>query len=142
MNPQELYKAPQIPGIYYFYNTKSDKYYIGQAKKSLRRRLLYHKGNFENDRYDAPIYRALKKYGWDAFEWGILNEFEPDIENLFDILDELEIKYIADFNSYGPTGYNQTRGGDGGILGYKFTEEQKEKLRNNTKMIIRYTPQS
>ena len=38
-------------------------------------------------------------------------------------LDVLEVLYIETYNSYGKTGYNQTKGGDGGILGYKFTDE-------------------
>ena len=45
---------------------------------------------------------------------------------------ELEIKYIEEFNSYGATGYNQTKGGDGGVLGYKMTEEQKETIQQGS----------
>lgn len=122
MELNELYSAPQKPGIYYFRNTINEKYYIGQAKKSLRRRLLHHKSNFLNNRYNAPIYFAFAKHGLENFEWGILEEFEPDTENLLKILDELEMKYIEQFNSYGITGYNQTIGGDGGITGYKFSK--------------------
>ena len=33
------------------------------------------------------------------------------------------MEYINKYSSY-TNGYNQTLGGDGGILGYKFTEEQ------------------
>ena len=42
-------------------------------------------------------------------------------------LDIQETKYNKLFNSYGCTGYNQTLGGDGGILGYKFSNEKKQK---------------
>jgi hypothetical protein len=35
----------------------------------------------------------------------------------------LEINYIAFYNSFGPGGYNETKGGEG-TSGYKFTEEQ------------------
>jgi hypothetical protein len=48
-------------------------------------------------------------------------------------LDELEMLYIKEYNSYGSTGYNQTKGGDGGILGYKFTEEQRKRTSENSK---------
>ena len=34
--------------------------------------------------------------------------------------------YIEKYNGY-TNGYNCTKGGDGGILGYKMTDEQKEK---------------
>ena len=49
------------------------------------------------------------------------------------MLDRLEIACIEQYNSYGKTGYNQTRGGDAGILGYKFTEEQRIKVSENAK---------
>jgi len=47
-------------------------------------------------------------------------------------LDILEKKYIEKFNSYGTGGYNQTRGGDGGIDGYKFTDLQKKRQKINS----------
>lgn len=49
-------------------------------------------------------------------------------------MDRLEIGFIEKYNSYGKTGYNQTRGGDAGILGYKFTEEQRIKISENSKI--------
>ena len=136
MTTDELFKAPKLPGIYYFRNKLNGKYYIGQAQ-DLRRRLRKHVSNFNNNRYDNPIYRAIGKYGWENFEWGILEIFDEGFSKEVDKkLDEAEIKYIKEFNSYGSTGYNQTLGGDGGIKGYKFTEEQRkrtsETLRNKS----------
>lgn len=127
MTTDILYSFPKLPGIYYFRNTINDKYYIGQAQE-LRKRVLHHKSNFENNRYDAPIYRALKKYGWEAFECGVVEVIDlPKGQERNDKLDEREIFYIEKYNSYGKTGYNQTHGGDAGITGYKFTEEQLKK---------------
>ena len=48
-------------------------------------------------------------------------------------MDEFEIYYIEHLNSYAPNGYNQTRDGDAGVTGYKFTEEQRRRLSENTK---------
>lgn len=45
--------------------------------------------------------------------------------------------YIKQYNSYGKTGYNQTLGGDGGIKGYKYTKEQRQKVSNNSKTVSR-----
>ena len=138
IKPQDLYNTPQVPGIYLFKNKINGKCYVGQAKLSLRRRLLRHKNNLEHERYDAPIYKALKKYGWENFDFYILEQFDEEYTHeLGKKLDELEIHYISVYNSYGKTGYNQTLGGDGGIKGYKYTKEQREKVSNCSKSVTR-----
>lgn len=133
MRIEELKSAPQKPGIYYFKNTKNGKYYIGQAEQ-LRKRMLHHVSNVKHERYDNPIYRAIKKYGWENFDWGILETYEDvEYDTLKKKMDEAEMKYIKEFNSYGSTGYNQTLGGDGGIKGYKFTDEQRKRISDSQK---------
>ena len=136
MTTDILYTFPKLPGIYYFHNTINGKYYIGQAQ-DIRRRVLKHRSNFDIMKYDAPIYRAIKKYGWEAFECGVLEIIDlpkgPERNNK---LDEREIFYIEKYNSYGKTGYNQTRGGDAGITGYKFTEEQLKKHSEISKQLF------
>lgn len=87
--------------------------------------------NFRNMRHDNPLYRAFSKYGLEQFEYLILKYVEMQ-ENIKDILDELEKSYISEYNSY-EKGYNQTEGGDYGILGYKMTEEQKQKISEKSK---------
>ena len=137
MNPDELLKAPNCSGVYYFRNKLNGKYYVGQADK-LRKRLRHHVSNVKCNRYDNPIYRAIRKYGWENFEWKILEIFEDELyEDRKKKLDEAEERYIKEFNSYGATGYNQTRGGDGGIKGYKFTPEQIQHRREVAKNIQR-----
>ena len=85
--------------------------------------------NYTNKRYDTPLYRAFNKYGLDKFTYQLLDVLEEnDYREARKQLDLLEIKYIEIYNSYN-NGYNQTQGGDGGILGYKFTEEQIKKQR-------------
>ena len=137
MKPEELFSAPKKPGIYYFRNKLNGKYYIGQAE-DLRRRLRKHVSNFKHEACDNPIYRALKKYGWENFEWGIFEVYEEGYSEEVDKkLDEAEMFYIKQYNSYGKTGYNQTLGGDGGIKGYKYTKEQREKVSNCSKSVTR-----
>ena len=133
MDFKELYNVVKKPGIYYFRNTLNGKYYIGQAQ-DIRTRALKHKYNFERDKYpDAHLYRAFKKYGPEVFEFGVLEIVNlPSGDDRNRKLDELEVKYIKKFNSYGVTGYNQTKGGDGGIDGYKFTDLQKQRVHINT----------
>ena len=133
MEVEELYKIPKWAGIYCIKNNINNKCYIGQAIM-LRKRLLHHINNYKLNRYDNPLYRAFKKYGLENFSLSIIKEFKGlSKEELKKILDEQEIYYIEKFNSYGDNGYNQTKGGDGGILGYKMTDAQKEVISKNSK---------
>lgn len=135
MNKNELKECTNCPGIYFIKNKINNKYYIGQAI-NIKKRLLKHLSNFQAKKYDNPLYRAFDKYGLDNFECGIIKEFEGnDFALIKKELDALEIQFIQEYKSYGDTGYNQTVGGDGGILGYKMTEEQKEKVSKNSKIM-------
>lgn len=121
------------PGIYYFRNHVNNKYYVGQAV-NLRNRFKSHISNFKASRYDTPLYRAMKKYGIDNFEYQIIKTVEEagQEEDLKILLDKWEIQYIEKYNSY-HNGYNQTLGGDAGVLGYKFTEQQLEEHKERGK---------
>lgn len=133
---EELINIPDNPGIYLFTNTVNNKHYVGQAIK-LKKRLLSHLGNYLHCRYDNPLYRAITKYGINSFEITILKEIKINLtaEVLTKVLDKLEIYYIKTYDSYGKNGYNQTQGGDGGILGYKMTDAQKEVIGKNSKTV-------
>ena len=133
MKVEELYKIPKWAGIYCIKNNINNKCYIGQAIM-LRKRLLHHISNYKSARYDNPLYRAFKKYGLENFSLDIIKEFKGlSKEELKKTLDEQEIYYIEKYNSYGTKGYNQTKGGDGGILGYKMTDAQKEVISKYSK---------
>ena len=134
MNTSDILKdIPNIPGIYKITNIINGKYYIGQSiylKKRLKRHLSYksHKDNL-------ALYKAFDKYGIDKFTIEILETIDTEKCNI-DIkseLDRLEIFYIKKYNSY-ISGYNQTIGGDAGITGYKFTEEQRKKVSEHQKL--------
>ena len=134
MKVSDIKTLDNVSAIYCFRNTINNKCYVGQAEQ-LRKRLLHHINNFKNCRYDAPLYRAMTKYGLDAFEVEIL-EIIDGLSDRMEIkkkLDEFEIYYIEHLNSYAPNGYNQTRGGDAGVTGYKFTEEQRQHMSENKK---------
>ena len=134
MKVSDIKTLDNVSAIYCFRNTINNKCYVGQAEQ-LRKRLLHHINNFKNCRYDAPLYRAMTKYGLDAFEVEIL-EIIDGLSDRMEIkkkLDEFEIYYIEHLNSYAPNGYNQTRGGDAGVTGYKFTEKQRQHTSENSK---------
>ena len=134
MKISDIKTLDNVSAIYCFRNTINNKYYVGQAEQ-LRKRLLHHINNFKNCRYDAPLYRAMTKYGLDVFEVEILEIVDglSDRMEIQEKLDEFKIYYIEHLNSYAPNGYNQTRGGDASVTGYKFTEEQRRRLSENTK---------
>lgn len=126
---------PKLAGIYMIKNNLNGKCYIGQSVK-LRSRLKDHMRNAKNGKLDLPIYRAINKYGFHNFTVDILESFIPDSnitnEELIKQLDQLEKKYIEEYNAY-TEGYNCTKGGDFGVLGLKMTEEQKKKVSENSK---------
>lgn len=123
---------PNVPGIYKITNTINGKSYIGQSlylKKRIRRHLSYksHKDNL-------ALYKAFNKYGIDKFTIEILETIDTEnCNNIKSELDRLEIFYIKKYDSYN-SGYNQTLGGDAGITGYKFTEEQRRKVSQHQKL--------
>lgn len=133
MNTSDIIKdIPNVPGIYKITNIINGKCYIGQSlylKKRIRRHLSYksHKDNL-------ALYKAFDKYGVDKFAIEILETIDTEkCDNIKSELDRLEIFYIKKYNSYS-SGYNQTLGGDAGITGYKFTEEQRRKVSEHQKL--------
>jgi group I intron endonuclease len=113
--------------IYCIKNKENGKEYIGLTKRLLDSRWKQHineslrKGSWE---YNTPLGNAIKKYGKDNFEVFVLEVCKTETE-----LKEKEIKLIFERKSlskYG--GYNLSEGGDG-RLGYKLSEEVKNKIR-------------
>lgn len=143
MNIENLKKSiPAKAGIYRFVNTINNKCYIGQAV-CLKKRFRAHIHNYLKARYDNPLYRAFNKYGCDCFEYYIEECIEEELDNqmLKAKLDYLEKLYIQKYDSYN-NGYNQTLGGDYGVLGYKMTDEQKCTISIKSKEVAldgRYT---
>lgn len=133
MNTSDILKdISNVPGIYKITNTINGKCYIGQSiylKKRIRRHLTYkcHKDNLS-------LYKAFDKYGIDKFMIKILETIDTEkCDDIKSELDKLEIFYIKNYDSYN-SGYNQTIGGDAGITGYKFTDEQRRKVSEHQKL--------
>jgi len=105
--------------IYCYHCIPTGKKYIGQTLFETKRK-AYHR--FCSKKENTKFYRAVRKYGWDNFVYGVLEEFDKQI------LDEMEIFYIKKYNSF-KNGYNSTMGGEGNC-GRVLTEEEKEKSKN------------
>jgi group I intron endonuclease len=112
-------------GIYKIENIINGKCYIGQTN-DIERRWKEHKTKQPN----TYIYRALKKYGVDAFTFEVL------IECPIESLDFFEKAFILGYDSFGLGGYNLTEGGEG-TRGRKHSEETKEKIGKSNKGKIR-----
>ena len=103
--------------IYKITNTVNQKHYIGiSIHEPETGRIKKHLTGHGN----RILANAVKKYGRDAFVYEILEE------NIFpDLLPDLEIAYIAKYNTVRPNGYNLTYGGESCK---KVSEETREKI--------------
>ena len=112
-------------GIIYKYTSPSGKVYIGQTTKEHQRRntFLNEKKNYAGMKID----NARRKYGAINFKYEVLEKiYAKTNDDLLNQLNTLEVYYIGLYNSF-KDGYNMSIGGQGSI-GYKLTEEQKQKI--------------
>ena len=109
-------------GIYKITNLVNGKVYIGQSQ-NIKERWKDHRTDYK--RGEVILYRAMRKYGIDNFSFEVIEECSVDE------LNEKEIYYIAEYNSYiyaeNSNGYNMTIGGDG-MRGFHHKEVSKEKI--------------
>ena len=116
--------------IYQVKNKQSGRSYIGKTERALADRREGH----EREAGKNPtllFHRALKKYGFDCFEW--IELIEEDCPNK---LNELESYYIKKLGTKMPGGYNLTEGGEG-IKGWKHYEETKRKIGEGNRGKVR-----
>ena len=108
----------EMKGIIYCYCCiPTGKKYIGQTVREEKRK-IQHRHDCKRG-VDNKFYRAVRKYGWNKFIYGIIEEY--DIE----VLNEQELFYIHYYDTYN-NGYNSTIGGEG-VRGFSPSEETKKK---------------
>lgn len=99
--------------IYKFTNKTNGKTYIGQTN-NIEKRKRSHKSeafNMKSNGYKIPFHAAIRKYGWDNFDFEILEELDDSFGR--DYLNEREIFFIAHYKSLiGQNGYNVSKGGN------------------------------
>ena len=103
--------------IYKITNQVNGKFYVGKTMKSLLTRFYNHCYDAINRNSTSYFHRAIRKYGKENF---IIEEIELCEDNL----GNREIFWISKLNPH----YNQTLGGDGGMLGYSHTEKTRQLL--------------
>lgn len=92
--------------IYCAHCLVTGKKYIGQTIRTIEDRLYQHKAY--SSKLDYKFYFAIRKYSFDNFIWGIVEECDiSDLENK-------EKYWIQYFDTY-MNGYNSTLGGEGGL---------------------------
>lgn len=98
-------------GIYKIQNTINEKCYIGQST-NIPRRWNAHRRRYKQPKdrnYESPLYRAMRKYGLQAFTFEVLEVCDSTE------LNAKEKYYIQQYNAFW-NGYNQTFGGDSGAI--------------------------
>ena len=100
-------------GIIYCATSPNGKKYYGQTVQGLEKRKQRHKRDLLKG-INWIFYQALKKYGWENFEWKIIEEYSfEDKEDLLLKLNEREKYWITEDKTYfREFGYNMTPGGD------------------------------
>jgi group I intron endonuclease len=119
-----------IYSIYRFVNLSNGKCYIGYTS-NIENRLLNHKTSFK--RKDNAFYRALRKYGWDNFSFDIIYQ-STDGEYCQNIMESF---FIREHNSYGATGYNSTKGGEGRSVEWTLESKQKASESRNKRFVAK-----
>ena len=114
------------------------KVYIGKAANVKKRWNAHYNESLKN-RYQTHLYRAIRLYGWDAFQKEIIDTVETKEE-----ANQKEIYWIALYHSFEDheKGYNETPGGDGGKTlshpwnyGKKFGPQSKERKEHQSQVM-------
>lgn len=117
--------------IYCFTNNINGKKYVGQTINP-KERYNNHKSSYKNPNskeYNSLLHKAFRKYGFNNFTYEILAQNIDDI----DILNQLEIAYIKQFNCKTPNGYNIEDGGKNGKKP-KTLEHRKKEIWGQAKL--------
>jgi group I intron endonuclease len=96
-----------IYSIYKATNKINGKSYIGFDRNWPSRR-YGHKSRAKSTECNYKFYNAIRKYGWDNFEWQIIYQ-SKDYDHTYKVM---ECYFIEQYCSY-DDGYNMTKGGDG-----------------------------
>ena len=81
--------------------------YIGQSK-NIKKRWHDHLQNLRQGTHiNRHMQSAFQKYGKSAFSFSVIEECDASL------LNEREQYWIAQYQTFGPLGYNLTPGGDG-----------------------------
>ena len=105
--------------IYKAFNPIENKHYVGQSNYGLAIAKARHKRKSASNDYKSPFYDAIRKFGFDAFEWETVCVCES--------LEELDIREAGTIGSIGIENcYNCYTGGKTHY--YNFSDESKKDI--------------
>lgn len=109
--------------IYIIKNKTNDKIYIGQTTRSLNKRIWEYKYAYNtNTFHNQYLSNAFHKYGWDNFEFSII-----DTATTINELNQKEVKYIQQYKSNNRKfGYNIELGGNNAIPSIETLEKMSK----------------
>lgn len=106
------FKFKNMAYIYCITNLINSKRYVGKTTTSIEERWKEHCYDFQKERCNKrPLYDAMNKYGVENFMIEELEYVDSNSE-----LSEREIYWIKELGTYGSSGYNATKGGEGVTL--------------------------
>lgn len=108
--------------IYQATNLINGKSYIGQTIRNLKVRISEHSRSKK-----SLLGKAISKYGINSFEFKVIYETDD-----FDTLQTMERKFIKEFNTLVPEGYNLVEGG-GGTKGYSHSTHSRKLMAQKKK---------
>lgn len=121
--------------IYMIRNIKNDKRYIGQSVQPVEKRFRQHiEAAYLDGRrsYNTCLSRAIRKYGSDYFELGVIADNVPDED-----LDIVEAHYIDMYNTLAPNGYNKSMGFNDNSLAEAIDDmTSDDNYSDNAKVVI------
>jgi group I intron endonuclease len=123
-----------IYSIYRATNKINGKVYIGFDSEWPKRKKSHYYNHRSSPCPKWPFYNALKKYGWDNFQWEILYQSKDGehcknyMENYF-IVENRSFIGFTDCN-----GYNSTLGGEGSLGKTQTVENKKKQSKRRSEM--------
>ena len=121
--------------IYSFTNLINNKKYSGSTISEPLHRYSQHIYNATHEnthQYNYPLYQAIRKYGIENFKFDIIGEFECTEEEIR----EIEKKYIEEYNTLSPNGYNQTLNTLHPLCDSESYKKMSETKRENAKCVV------
>lgn len=113
--------------VYVLTNMSNGRQYVGKTVQSFDVRWGGHVGSARRGDNGMLICRAIRKHGPAAFDRRIIEECDVTIVGA---RETYWIKELKTHVSQG--GYNLTYGGDGGLLGYEFSDASRQRIREKS----------
>lgn len=107
--------------VYYHYNPKNGKYYIGITMQEPAKRWGYNGGHYKSNQH---FWRAIQRDGWDNFEHVVI---ETGLSREMAV--SMEKRLIKECDGYN-NGYNNSYGGES-MDGYEMAQSIKDKISDS-----------